>query len=53
MQVNQDAAIVEGTASKKVTRIRWIALFVLMIATVIGAFFYWRHSELYPSTENA
>lgn len=51
--MNQDAAIVEGTASKKVTRIRWIALFVLMIATVIGAFFYWRHSELYPSTENA
>ena len=51
--MNQDAAIVEGTASKKVTRIRWIALIVLMIATVIGAFFYWRHSELYPSTENA
>ena len=33
--------------------IRWIALAAVIVATVAGAFAYWRHSELYPTTENA
>jgi membrane fusion protein (multidrug efflux system) len=32
---------------------RWIALVVLVVATVGGALAYWRYSELYPTTENA
>ena len=32
---------------------RWIALLVVILATIGGAIFYWRYSELYPSTDNA
>ena len=30
-----------------------MALFVLLAATVGGVLLYWRHAELYPSTDNA
>jgi membrane fusion protein (multidrug efflux system) len=51
--VNQDASteVREGTTS--VSAIRWAALAAVIIATVAGAFYYWRHVELYPTTENA
>ncbi len=32
---------------------RWAALFVLLAATIGGVLLYWRHAELYPSTDNA
>lgn len=32
---------------------RWIALVAVVVATVGGAFVYWRYSALYPTTENA
>jgi len=51
--VNQDAATVDRTATNRVATYRWAGLVVLIIATAVGTFFYWRHSELYPSTENA
>ncbi len=32
---------------------RWVALAVVLAATVGGVLLYWRHAELYPSTDNA
>jgi membrane fusion protein, multidrug efflux system len=32
---------------------RWIALLVLLAVTIGGVLLYWRHTELYPSTDNA
>jgi membrane fusion protein, multidrug efflux system len=32
---------------------RWIALIVLLAATIVGVLFYWHHAEIYPSTDNA
>ena len=32
---------------------RWIALLVLLAATIGGVLLYWRHTEIYPSTDNA
>lgn len=32
---------------------RWAALVVLLAATIGGVLLYWRHAELYPSTDNA
>ncbi|MGE5260682.1 MAG: efflux RND transporter periplasmic adaptor subunit [Actinomycetota bacterium] len=32
---------------------RWIALLVLLTVTIGGVLLYWRHTELYPSTDNA
>jgi membrane fusion protein (multidrug efflux system) len=51
--VNQDAATTEQTTEKRVIALRWVGLIAVILATVAGAFFYWRYSELYPSTENA
>jgi membrane fusion protein (multidrug efflux system) len=33
--------------------LRWIALLLVVLVSIGGAIFYWRHSELYPSTDNA
>src|SRR3990172_8362038 len=32
---------------------RWIALLVLLLATIGGVLLYWRYAEIYPSTDNA
>jgi membrane fusion protein (multidrug efflux system) len=52
--VNQDASTRTVTGGKsKGARYRWIALFVLLAATIGGVLLYWRHTEIYPSTDNA
>jgi membrane fusion protein, multidrug efflux system len=52
--VNQDASTRTDTREKsKGALYRWIALFVLLAATIGGVLLYWRHSEIYPSTDNA
>jgi len=51
--VNQDASTEVRASTNTVSTIRWVALAAVIIATVAGAFYYWRHSALYPSTENA
>jgi membrane fusion protein (multidrug efflux system) len=53
--VNQEAST-ETSARAKGSRaktIRWIALIVLLVATIGGVLLYWRHAEIYPSTDNA
>lgn len=52
--MNQDAATDTPTRSKSTAaRYRWIALVVLLAATIGGVLLYWRHAEIYPSTDNA
>jgi len=52
--VNQDAATETPTRAKgSAARYRWIALVVLLAATIGGVLLYWRHAEIYPSTDNA
>lgn len=52
--MNQDAATDTPTRSKgTAARYRWIALVVLLAATIGGVLLYWRHAEIYPSTDNA
>jgi membrane fusion protein, multidrug efflux system len=52
--VNQDVSTDTPTRSKSATaRYRWIALFVLLAATIGGVLAYWRYAEIYPSTDNA
>ncbi|HCL63094.1 MAG TPA: HlyD family secretion protein [Rhizobiales bacterium] len=52
--VNQDASTDTPTRSKSAAAsYRWIALLVLLAATVGGVLLYWRHAEIYPSTDNA
>jgi membrane fusion protein (multidrug efflux system) len=51
--VNQDASTEVRASTSTFATIRWIALAAVIVATVAGAFAYWRHSELYPTTENA
>lgn len=52
--MNQEAPIETATRTKnKTATYRWIALLVLLIATVGGVLLYWRYAELYPSTDNA
>jgi membrane fusion protein (multidrug efflux system) len=52
--VNQDASTAARTTSARAFAIiRWIALAALVVATIGGAFAYWRYSALYPTTENA
>jgi membrane fusion protein (multidrug efflux system) len=40
-------------AGDKAGMYRWIALFIVLAATIGGILVYWRHAELYPSTNNA
>lgn len=52
--MNQDAATDTPTRSKgTAAKWRWIALFVLLIATIGGVLAYWRYAEIYPSTDNS
>jgi membrane fusion protein (multidrug efflux system) len=52
--VNQEASIDTPTRAKgNAATYRWIALFVLLAATVGGVLLYWRHAAIYPSTDNA
>lgn len=52
--MNQEAPIETPTRTKnKAATYRWIALLVLLIATVGGVLLYWHYAELYPSTDNA
>jgi membrane fusion protein, multidrug efflux system len=52
--VNQEVAADTPTRAKgKAPIYRWIALIVLLAATIAGVLLYWRHAELYPSTDNA
>jgi len=40
-------------ADDKAGMYRWVALFIVLAATIGGVLLYWRHAELYPSTDNA
>jgi membrane fusion protein, multidrug efflux system len=52
--VNQDASTdTQARTRSKAATYRWIALIVLLLATVGGVLLYWRHAEIYPSTDNA
>jgi len=52
--VNQDASTVTPVRAKtSAASWRWIALLVLLAATIGGVLLYWRHTEIYPSTDNA
>jgi membrane fusion protein, multidrug efflux system len=52
--VNQKVSIDTPTRAKgNAATYRWIALFVLLAATVGGVLLYWRHAAIYPSTDNA
>ena len=52
--MNQDASTGTPTRAKSNAALyRWIALFVLLAATIGGVLLYWRHTEIYPSTDNA
>ena len=52
--MNQDASTVTPVRAKtSAASWRWIALIVLLAATIGGVLLYWRHTEIYPSTDNA
>jgi membrane fusion protein (multidrug efflux system) len=52
--VNLEAPIETPTRTKnKAAAYRWIALLVLLIATVGGVLLYWHYAEIYPATDNA
>jgi membrane fusion protein (multidrug efflux system) len=52
--VNQDVSTDTPTRAKgPAISFRWIALAVLLAATLGGVLLYWRHAEIYPSTDNA
>ncbi len=52
--MNQEASIDTPTRAKgNAATYRWIALFVLLAATIGGVLLYWRHAAIYPSTDNA
>ena len=52
--MNQDASTDTPTRAKgNAATYRWIALFVLLAATIGGVLLYWRHAAIYPSTDNA
>ena len=52
--MNQEAPIETPVRAKNRAKIiRWIALLVLLVATVGGVLLYWHYAELYPSTDNA
>jgi membrane fusion protein, multidrug efflux system len=52
--VNQEASTdTPARAKGSAATYRWIALLVLLAATIGGVLLYWRHSTIYPSTDNA
>lgn len=38
---------------RKLIKWKWPLVALMIIALAVGMFFYWRHSEIYPSTEDA
>ncbi len=52
--MNQDARTETKARPKgNAATYRWIALAVLLLATIGGVLLYWRHTAIYPSTDNA
>lgn len=51
--MTQEAPTQVRGSSRVLAQTRWILLGALLVATVGGAFAYWRYSELYPTTDNA
>lgn len=52
--MNQDASTDSRTKSGNLfATLRWVALLLVVLVSIGGAILYWRHSELYPSTDNA
>ncbi len=52
--MNQDASTDSRTKPGNVfATLRWIALLLVVLGSIGFAIVYWRHSELYPSTDNA
>lgn len=51
--MNQDAATKAPAGTSAFATFRWVALAAVIVATIAGALYYWRYSEIYPSTENA
>ena len=51
--MNQDASTEIRGSTTTFATFRWAALAAVILATIVGAFLYWRYTELYPSTENA
>lgn len=43
----------QDSAKGGMARLRWIALFALLVVTIGGVFAYWRYAAIYPSTDNA
>ena len=48
--MNQDASTEVRESTTGFATFRWVALAAVVVATVAGAFYYWRHVELYPTT---
>lgn len=52
--MNQKApTAARATSARTQATVRWVALIGVILATLGAAALYWRHSELYPSTNNA
>jgi membrane fusion protein (multidrug efflux system) len=52
--VNQDASTDSRTKPGNLfATLRWVALLLVVLGSIGFAIVYWRHSELYPSTDNA
>ncbi|MBC8013145.1 MAG: HlyD family secretion protein [Methyloceanibacter sp.] len=52
--MNQDLSTdTPARAKGRAATYRWIALLVLLLATIGGVLLYWRHAEIYPSTDNS
>jgi membrane fusion protein (multidrug efflux system) len=51
--VNLDVTDTPTRSKSGAASYRWIALLVLLAATIGGVLLYWRHAEIYPSTDNA
>ena len=52
--MNQDASTAKRPRSQdSAAKYRWIVLGTVLLATIGGVLLYWRHAELYPSTDNA
>ena len=52
--MNQEASTdTPARAKGNAATYRWIALLVLLAATIGGVLLYWHHATIYPSTDNA
>lgn len=51
--MSDEAAPSQPEKSPRVATLRWTALAIFMVLAVGGGYAYWRHSEIYPSTDNA